>query len=690
MDDHSTLEFAETAGPVGGSQEWKQPLFIVIVTVLVIFFALELLLHAKYTSVTIDEQVHILAGYRYWECGDYGINPEHPPLLKLVATWPIRSLHLTEAYWPCGTRMTGNSEQYSEGARFLVNNGIDRLVVSTRMAAASFSILLLLFVIMSAYEMFGPREALVAACLLILEPSLIAHGSLVTTDMAITASFFAAVYALYRYVKKPTGIRVFVLGLAVGVMLASKHSAVVGIGLLLLLLIADLVITHPKPIPPARANGAQTLRVLGACGIVGVIALLVLWCTYRFRFDPLPWPVKPETPEWRAVHSTRFPVIAAALEGTITLNERIHLLPEAYVRGLVHVAEQNGQETHIFGKIYPRGRWFYFPIALSVKSSVPLLVLLFLALFTTTLYNNRRREMLFVLFPSLGFLAASMTSGLNIGVRHILPIYPFLILVAAAAGVTWARRNSAYLAGLVILLVFGAVDAVRLFPSYIAFGNEFWGGTNKTYRVLGDSNVDWGQSLKLTKGYIDRLGIHNCWIVTDNLSIAAATLPCRRMPGPFGAIMAYDLIESAPSQIDGAVFLSASALPPELSDAYEPIFQATPQAVIGGSIFVYEGRFDVPLAASFTHTLRASQFLGRADYKEAISEGRQAIVLAPDDPKARLMLGLAYAHDQDTADAVDQLQRALRLCGLDPIRFRRTREEVEEGIRSLAIIQPDQ
>jgi hypothetical protein len=546
MDNRFTPDFAETEGPVGESLEWKQPMFIVIVVVMVIFFALELLLHATYTSVTIDEQVHILAGYRYWECGDYGINPEHPPLLKLVATWPIRNLHLAGPYWPCGTRMTGDSEQYSEGARFLVTNGIDRLVVSTRMAAASFSILLLLFVILSAYEMFGRREALVAACLLILEPSLIAHGSLVTTDMAITASFFAAVYALYRYVKKPTGARVFVLGLAVGVMLASKHSAVVGIGLLLLLLTADLLFTHQKPILPARANRARTLRLLGACGIVVVIALLVLWCTYRFRFDPLPWPVTPETSEWRAVHSTRFPVIAAALEGTVTLNERIHLLPEAYVRGLVHVAEQNGQETHIFGKIYPHGRWFYFPLALSVKSSVPLLVLLFLALFTTALFKNRRREMLFVLVPSLGFLAASMTSGLNIGVRHILPIYPFLILVAAAVGVRWARRNPVYLAGLVILLVFGAVDVVRLFPSYIAFGNEFWGGTNKTYRVLGDSNVDWGQNLKLIKGYIDRLGIHNCWLVTDNLSIAAATLPCRRMPGPSGADLAYDLIESGP------------------------------------------------------------------------------------------------------------------------------------------------
>lgn len=99
----------------------------------------------------------------------------------------------------------------------------------------------------------------------------------------------------------------------------------------------------------------------------------------------------------------------------------------------------------------------------------------------------------------------------------------------------------------------------------------------------------------------------------------------------------------------------------------------------------------MPLAASFTHTLRAAQFLGRADYKEAISEGRQAILLAPDDPKARLMLGLAYAHDQDRADARDQLQRALRLCELDPVCFRSTlREAVEEGIRSLAIIQPDQ
>src|SRR5207247_1426190 len=133
-------------------------------------------------SATSDEPVHILAGYRYWECGDFVINPEHPPLLKFLATAPLRARRLVEPDWPCGSRAPSKVEVAYGGAELVARNGMEQILIPTRLAAATMSVLLALLVCGVAWEMFGRAEALVALAILSFEPTVIAHGSLVTTD----------------------------------------------------------------------------------------------------------------------------------------------------------------------------------------------------------------------------------------------------------------------------------------------------------------------------------------------------------------------------------------------------------------------------------------------------------------------------------------------------------------------------
>ena len=255
-------------------------------SVLLLFglFAYQLWFHATHTSVTVDEPAHILAGYRHWQCGDFGINPEHPPLLKLLAAAPLNFRNLIEPNWVCGSKMTSKFDSFSFGNSFLVDNGVDSIVTSTRLAAAVISLLLAVLVFLAAWELFGRWEAVTALALLAFEPSLIAHGSLVMTDMALTATAFAAVYALYRFQNKANWFRFVLVGLAFGLMLAAKHSAVVFVPILFGLLIADVIIfrrSETHLMNRIFRNGATFVGFF-------LIGLIVLWAFYGFCYRSIP------------------------------------------------------------------------------------------------------------------------------------------------------------------------------------------------------------------------------------------------------------------------------------------------------------------------------------------------------------------------------------------------------------------
>jgi dolichyl-phosphate-mannose--protein O-mannosyl transferase len=130
-------------------------------------------------------------------------NTEHPPLLKLLAASPLIGRTFIEPDWECGSKINYRSEDFHGGMLFVAKNGVDSIVIPTRLAASLMSLLLAVLVFFAAREMFGRWEALTALAILAFEPNLIAHGSLVTTDMALTTTMFAAAYALYRYLKKP-------------------------------------------------------------------------------------------------------------------------------------------------------------------------------------------------------------------------------------------------------------------------------------------------------------------------------------------------------------------------------------------------------------------------------------------------------------------------------------------------------
>src|ERR1051326_5858716 len=208
------------------------------VVALVLLLGIQLVLTVRQESQTWDEADHIFAGYMSWERADFGLNPEHPPLVKLLATAPLLPMPLKV---PELQKRDFKIEAFLDGKDFLYGNDPDAILLRTRMAAATLTLLLAVLVFFATREMFGAGAAFIALTLLVFEPNLLAHGAFVTTDAGISCFMFTTVYAFYRYVKAPSLWRLLLVGLSAGLALATKHSGIFIFPILFLLAVCEVM-----------------------------------------------------------------------------------------------------------------------------------------------------------------------------------------------------------------------------------------------------------------------------------------------------------------------------------------------------------------------------------------------------------------------------------------------------------------
>lgn len=651
--------------------------FITLTVLLFAVFAFQLVCHAVRTSATVDEPFHILAGQRHWRCGDFGINPEHPPLLKLLATAPLNFRRLSEPPWECGSKFTPKFDGFSYGSTFIVENGIDKVVIPTRLAASSMSILLALLVFLAAWEMFGRWEALTALAILAFEPNLIAHGSIVTTDMAISATAFGAVYALYRFGKEQTLLRFLIAGLALGLMLAAKHSAVIFVGILFALLLADTLFF--------RNETSLVHRILSRTAAFAgmfLIGLAILWSFYGFRYRAISNKNAPTISVADYIRENGRPESVQSFPARMTeAISHTGIFPESYVLGMADVISWSSRNTVLFGRNYPAGNWLFFPVSLAVKSNIALVVLSPVGLIFLFFARQKWREGMFLLIPATVFLVFASLSSFTNSVRHILPIYGFLIVLASAGAIWLCRKFNAFRYVCVALLIFNAAAAVRTAPRYLAFANDLWGGAENTHQIFRGANVDTGQSMKFVSEYLASQNVKDCWLTSFvHPEMIRAVQPCRPMPSWLRPAVSRDAIDPVPPVIEGVVVLSVSGLPPMAGDEYVPVAKSEPIAFIGANTYVYRGRFEVPLAAAISRVHRSNHFMRVNDIDQAISEARQAVELGPNDPRTHLALGLSLARGGQKEEARSELNKAAELAR-DDARFRnqevRAKQELE-------------
>ena len=633
---------------------------VVGVALLLAVMAAELALSARRQSQTFDEAVHIFAGYRYWKDFDFGANPEHPPLVKLIAASPLLRLPLRIP--PPLPNVDFKMVEYAEGRDFLYSNDAMALLFRARMAAAALTICLALAVFLVTYSMWGAGPAFLALTLLVFEPNFLAHGALVTTDIGVTLGLFLGVASYYFYLQKPTAERLIAAGLAAGICLGMKHSGILLFPILLLLAIAELFPlrdTLARKFPAGLPK--RILLQVRALAIIAAVALAVLWSLYGFRFSARPGglAVNPPLPEF----SQYMGHVSSAVVLRIA---QWRLLPESYIYGLVDIFSSATIPTVIFGKYYSSAQWFYFPAVFLVKSTLAFLLLCCLAPFGASVFGKRhRRETLFLILPPVFYLLVAMSSRINYGVRHLLPMFPFLIVLVSVAAWNLVARHRA-LAAIVAILVAGhAVSSLRAFPNYIPYSNELWGGPAKTHEILADSNVDWGQGLVAMKQYIDQHHIKSCWFAYFGALIVDVSyygIPCKPLPTAFSDLMQLQT-PAVPSQADGPVFLSATEITRTFWKAdwvnpYESFQHNPPSALIADSILVYDGKVDLSQAAALAHETLALRLMRERKFDEALAEAQAAVDIAPNRPIAHVTRSNILAAMGRNAEALDEIKKA--------------------------------
>ena len=189
------------------------------------------------------------------------------------------------------------------------------------------------------------------------------------------------------------------------------------------------------------------------------------------------------------------------------------MVPEAYIWGLENTKETEFADTSYFwGRVLRHGVRSYFPAAFLIKSTLPFLILLCLSpLAWRWGLRSKTRDLGFVLIPAAVYFAIAMHSDMDIGVRHILPVYAFLYILLAAIAMALSERGPRWTIALSVLLCWQLITSYRVAPAYMAYGNEAWGGPSQVHRYLSDANTDWGQQLKGVKTYLDDQHITNCW-----------------------------------------------------------------------------------------------------------------------------------------------------------------------------------
>jgi len=601
-------------------------------------FLCELTVSVREQSLSWDEGDHIYAGYQAWKTADFGVNPEHPPFVKELATIPLLSMHLKTP--PPHGVPSFKEEAYLDGLDLIFMNGgepvADQIVFRARMAAAMLSLLLGSLVFLAGREMFGDAAGLFALALVVFEPNLIAHGAYVTTDMGVSCFMFATIYALYRFIKAPSLGRLLCLGLATGLALASKHSGVLIAPMALT--IAAVAIAWPEGIKRKQA----AFRFAAAISAAAVLGVLVLWSTYGFRFSAHPGGahMQPSLAEYAQPMPGIEPHVYLWLA-------KLHVLPESYLFGMIDVRRLTESfPGYIFGKVYAHGVFYYFPAAFIIKSTLGFMALMLVAAFAIVTRRFRgRRELFFFGIPPLIYLLFAMESGLNIGARHILPMYAFIAVMVAGATVSLMRANRRWVYAAAILLACHAASSVRSGPHYIAYSNELWGGPANTYKYLTDSNVDWAQQLRSVKRYLDERGIKDCWFgyfAEPAIEFSAYGIPCKPLPTADTLWMRKEV--DVPATITGPVLVSAGALSGyEFGSArlspYQPFVNLKPAATIDDGVFVFEGTFDSSFASSLGHVSRARNLYAAKLREAALVEAQEAVAANPNVLQAQMILG---------------------------------------------------
>jgi len=501
-----------------------------------VFAVVVSVLNAKNDSLIYDEDAHIPAGYSYLKKFDMRLNPEHPPLIKDISSFPLLFIDLnfdtSKDFW----NQNPNDAQWNAGKEFLFNSGNnpDQIIFWSRIPIIALFIILGIFIFKWTRLLSGIGAGLLALILYTFDPNILGHNHFVTTDLGIAAFITFSFYYFLKFIKDPIWKNVFIFAIFLALVQLTKFSSV------LIFPIFGMVLIIYSLIKLARSKRENTFgfkmknfgEYFGKFIISFGISLIIVWIAYFFTTANMPKEKLPEIVNYYFNKDNTQTIYAK--KAIFSMNESDALRPmAAYLFGVARVFQRvaGGNVTYFLGEVSTQGYFSYFPIVFLIKEPLPILLLIFLTLsiFFFKAFQKARSaskdkksklstkisayiririiEISMISFIVL-YLTTSILGRLNIGLRHLFPIFPFIYILVSKTIFDFIKdlKNrkeefSAYLfVGILsLILIFNTILA---YPSYTSYFNELAGGPKNGYRFVTDSNADWGQDLKRLKNWI--------------------------------------------------------------------------------------------------------------------------------------------------------------------------------------------
>jgi len=471
-----------------------------------------------------DESFHLLAGYRYLKTGALALGSEHPPLAQLIAAFPLLFLKLR---LPAAHLEAGESQEYAREQEFIYANRYpaETILLWARSAAALWAVALGLVLAWWARRHFGAGPALAALLVLAFDPGFLAHGHYTNNDVPVALCFLAGVLSCNAFLTTGRLSQAVACGALSGIAMSTKYSSLLLFPIYILLYGASRLRR-----PDAGAPFQHSWSHLVKSGLsLGTTMFLVVFAIFRFETRPLvpselmknPEPVSVKILKHTELLGGLAPAIVGHPERLVLLDTLLQRTPvpaASFFRGLFLVTHHGsaGHPTYFLGQYSQRGWWYYFPVVLAIKTPTGLLLLFLLSLavaarallrdgFSAAFGKLRRAspDWSALTVPPAFYLLVGVQSHINIGIRHMLPMFPFVFLWVAAVlfssrmdAPRWVRRSALVCLALVVL------ESVWAFPNDLGFFNFPSGGARMGPHYVVDSNLDWGQDMIRLKEYL--------------------------------------------------------------------------------------------------------------------------------------------------------------------------------------------
>ena len=504
-------------------------------------------------SATMDELAHIPSGYGYVKYLDYRLNPEHPPLVKAIAAAPLlfQNLKFPTDKAPWKTEING---QWAAGAQFLYESGnnADQIIQWARLGPMLLTLLLIILIYIWSKELIGRWWALLPVFLFAFSPNVLAHGHYVTTDVGAALGIFIATYYFVKFLFEPSGKHLVFAGLAFGIAQLLKFSAVLLIPFFIFLIVVFYIWKTASDWRETAALARfkrfliRGFRYLKSLIFIFIIGYALVYAVY-FLFT-VNYPIEKQSADTKYI-LTSFAggpdanFESCKLSSNISLSRRTRCLADVniymagnkilrpfgeYMFGVLMVMQRSsgGNTSYFLGEVSASGWWYYFPVVFLLKELIPALILIGMALLLAVwsiIKKLRTHYSLlktfsdylgthFAEFSMLVFVIFywlySVKSPLNIGIRHLMPIMPFVYILTAGGLKKFISGNfiKVFLKALVLAILLFWFSSETLFagPYYLSYFNQFGGGIQNGYKYVTDSNYDWGQDLKRLKEWTDK------------------------------------------------------------------------------------------------------------------------------------------------------------------------------------------